>query len=145
MLSHLHPLGDNLCVTQLVHKEWPETTAREGKRRGNFDLAVLPPHLLRTCQGIDIFLEGRLPAPIVIEIGLDYDVEHLANDAKKLINSKPKFGYLVHLVRNAPRDAMTEQIILGLEAKTGIRTAYARVSGSQKEYKLISEKKITEV
>ena len=141
--SQRHILGDNLGVTQLVHKEWPETTAREGKRRGNFDLAVLSPHLLKACQGIDMFLEGRLPAPIVLEIGLDYDVEHLAYDAKKLINSKPKFGYLVHLVRNVPSDAMTEQIILGLEAKTGIRTAYARVSGSQKEYKLLSENKIT--
>jgi hypothetical protein len=39
----------------------------------------------------------------VIEIGLDYDAEHLANDAKKLINSKPRHGYLIHLVREFAR------------------------------------------
>jgi hypothetical protein len=143
--SQHYPIGQSLAITQLIHKEWPETIPREskGNRRGNFDLAVLSPVLLATCAGIDLFLEGRLPAPIVIEIGLDYDVKHLANDAKKLLNSKPKHCYLVHLVRDAPRDPATEQIILGIQAK-GIGTAYGRVAGNCKAFKLINQNTITE-
>src|SRR5471030_3282732 len=65
-------LGDDLAVTQLVHKEWPETFARPEKnnRRGNFDIVVLSPKLLAGCQTIEEFREGRLPAPIVVEMGL---------------------------------------------------------------------------
>jgi len=142
-----YPIGKNLATTQLVHKEWPETIPRpeKGNRRGNFDIAILSPSLLTTCPSIDVFLDGKLPAPIVIEIGLDYDGQHLANDAKKLINSKPKYGYLIHLVRDVPRDPMVEQIILGIESKVGIRTAYARVTNGRKEYKLVTETKIIEV
>jgi len=145
--SQQHPLGRNLATTQLVHKEWPETIPREtkGNRRGNFDLVVLSPALLATCAGIDLFLEGRLPAPIVIEMGLDYDGTHLAQDADKLINSKPKYGYLVHLVRDVPLDPATRQIILGIEAKTGIRTAYGGIAGSHKTHKLVAENNIVEV
>jgi hypothetical protein len=47
-LSLQFQIGDNLGVTQLVHKEWPETFARPEKngRRGNFDVVVLSPALL---------------------------------------------------------------------------------------------------
>jgi hypothetical protein len=145
-LSGQHPIGHNFGITQLIHKEWPETIPREikGNRRGNFDLVVLSPCLLASCVGIDLFLDGRLPAPIVIEMGLDYDGTHLANDAKKLINSKPKHGYLVHLLRDIPLDPSTEQIILGIEAKTGIRTAYANVTGNHRTFKLVTEDGIVE-
>lgn len=97
------PIGGTGIVSQLVHKEWPETVGREKNRRGNFDLAVLSPKLLEMCPSVRSCREGRLEAPIVIEIGLDYDAEHLANDAKKLINSKPRHGYLIHLVREFAR------------------------------------------
>jgi len=80
----------------------------------------------------------------VIEIGLDYDAQHLAADAKKLLNSKPKHGYLVHLVRERPREASAEQILLGMESKFNIRTAYAWIGGRQTAFKLIGDNSITE-
>ena len=139
-----HPIGSTGAVTQLVHKEWPETIARPGARRGNFDLAVLSPELLRGCPSLEWFRQGRLAAPLVIEMGLDYDAAHLAGDAAKLMNSRPTHGYLIHLVREVAKDPSTEQILLHLEEKTGIRTAYGRVAGEQKAYKLVSDKGITE-
>jgi hypothetical protein len=149
MMSHQElaqrvPLGDNLAMTQLVHKEWPESVAREENRRGWFDLAVLSPKLLRGCPGIRVFLEGHLQAPIVIEMGLDYDTKHLAEDAEKLINSKPKHGYLIHLVRELPREPATERIILGIEEKCGIKTAYAWRAGGQTAWKHVNDRSISE-
>jgi hypothetical protein len=137
-------LGNTMAKTQLVHKEWPESVAREGNRRGNFDLAVLTPELLKGCPSLSAFREGRLHAPIVIEMGLDYDAEHLAGDAKKMINSKPKHAYLVHLVRELPREPVAEQIVLGIEEKSGIKTAYAWVAGGQCIVKLVNDKTLTE-
>lgn len=138
------PLGDDLAVTQLVHKEWPESVGRGGNRRGSFDLVVLSPKLLRGCPSIEAFINGHLLAPIVIEIGLDYDAEHLAGDAKKLINSKPKFGYLVHLVREQPREAAAEQILLGIDAKFGIKTAYGWRSGRETIFKRVNDQTISD-
>lgn len=144
-LAQRVPIGENFGVTQLVHKEWPETVAREGNRgRGNFDLAVLSPKLLQSCPNIEAFRHGRLNAPIVIEIGLDYDAEHLAEDAKKLINSKPKHGYLIHLVRENQREDNAEKILVGIEEKLGIKTAYAWKAGSQCVFKSVNDRTITE-
>jgi hypothetical protein len=138
------PVGDDLAVTQLIHKEWPETFARPDKnnRRGNFDIVVLSPKLLATGQTIEEFREGRLSAPIVIEMGLDYNVHHVAKDAQKLINSRPFRGYLVHLTRGLPRDPDVEQVILNLEQRTGIRTGYASLMGATAVYKLINSASI---
>jgi hypothetical protein len=55
--KHL-PLGRNLGVTQLVHKEWPGKAHRAGRRRGNVDLAVLSPRLLESCPSLQAFREG---------------------------------------------------------------------------------------
>ena len=131
----------------MIQKEWPETIPREakGNRRGTFDLVVLSPDLLATCDGIDVFLAGRLAAPIVIEIGLDYDGRHAAHDTAKLIDNKPHHGYVVHLVRDLPRDLATEAILLGIEDQTGIRTAYGRVAGNNKTFKLVTERRIRKV
>lgn len=137
-------LGDDLAKTQLIHKEWPESIAREGKGRGQFDLAVLSPQLLRGCPSISAFRGGHLHAPIVIEMGLDYDAEHLARDAQKLMNSKPKHGYLIHLVRESARERSAEEIILGIEARFGIKTAYAWTAGGQSAFKLVNDRSITE-
>lgn len=143
VLAERIPIGASLADCQLVHKEWPETIAREGNRRGNFDLAVLSPALLKGCASIKTFREGRIVAPIVIEMGLDYAAEHLAGDAKKLINSRPKYGYLIHLVREQPRNPDAEEILLGMEGKFGIKTAYAWIAGRQQAYKLLGDSTIT--
>lgn len=137
-------LGNDLAKTQLIHKEWPESIAREGKGRGNFDLAVLSPQLLRACPSISAFHGGHLHAPIVIEMGLDYDAEHLARDAQKLMNSKPKHGYLIHLVRELPREPSAEKIVLGIEGRFGIKTAYAWIATGQSAFKLVNDPSITE-
>ena len=84
---------------------------------------------MKGCASIKTFREGGLFAPIVIEMGLDYDAEHLAGDAKKHINSHPKYGYLIHLVREQPRDEDAEEMILGMPSKFGIETAYAWTAG----------------
>lgn len=149
MMSHSElaqrvSLGSHSAKTQLVHKEWPESIARRGNRRGNFDLVVLTPDLLKGCPSIRAFREGHLHAPIVIEMGLDYDAKHLAMDAKKLMNSKPKHGYLIHFVRELPREPVAEQIILGIEEKFGIKTAFAWTAGGRVAVKLVNEKSITE-
>lgn len=144
-LAQRVPLGDGFAETQLIHKEWPESLAREGNRRGNFDLAVLSPQLLKGCPSISAFRGGHLDAPIVIEMGLDYDAEHLARDAQKLMNSKPKHGYLIHLIRELPREPSAEKIIIGIiEARLAIKTAYAWTAGRQCVFKLVNDRSITE-
>jgi hypothetical protein len=64
------PLNDPTVLTQPIHKEWPETIPDENTKRGNFDLAILTPWQLAKCN-VDDFRKGRLPAHIVIEIGLE--------------------------------------------------------------------------
>ncbi len=98
-LQGLHRLGDDVRYsTTLVHKEWPEFKARPGKgdRRGNFDLAILDPESIRTCT-LNKFATGRIRPAFVVEMGLNYGLDHLKNDDSKLENSGCSNGYLVHL------------------------------------------------
>ncbi|MGI8961065.1 MAG: hypothetical protein ACR2IV_15125 [Bryobacteraceae bacterium] len=143
MLAVQVPIGAGLAKTQLIHQEWPERTVPEGKLKGTFDLALLSPNLLETCASVEVFREGRLQAPIVIETGLDCDAEHLAEHAKKLMNSRPWRGYLIHLGREMPREPEAEEILLALESKLGIKTVYCWVAGSHKTIKRLGEKTIT--
>ena len=68
--------------TQLIHKEWPEARPRKkpdltaDRRRGSFDLVVLAPSQLRR-TALEQFRVGRIDAPIVIELGLNYGRQHL--------------------------------------------------------------------
>jgi len=138
-------LGDKLGVTQLVHKEWPDNIfTKSGGRRGYFDLAILSPKLLKECPSLKAFRKGHLQAPIVIEIGLDYNARHLIGDAKKLIYSKPTQGYLIHLVREVPREPEAEKIVLDIEAESGIKIAYAWKAREQIAYKGVNDRTITE-
>lgn len=100
-LQGLYRIKDSEYNTTLIHKEWPETNPRkrengEYRKRGNFDLAILDP---KTIQEFDLeaFSDGRIPPSFVVEMGLNYDLEHLTNDCYKLTNSKCKNGYLIHL------------------------------------------------
>ena len=90
-------------TTQLVHKEWPETrpdlSPGASGRRGAFDLAVLSPARNRCCHSPEQFRQGRIAAPIVIEVGLDYGHRHLEADGKKLLDSGVAAPYLLHLSR----------------------------------------------
>lgn len=139
------PLGFNGEVTQLIHKEWPETLSRNGKpRRGNFDIAILPPKLLASCHSSRAFQYGRLPAPIVVELGLNYSSGHFRDDALKLLNSKPQHGYLVHLVRDRQRDKSTECLIMTGQTRPGIKTAYGWVTSSRTAIKRLDDPGIRE-
>ncbi len=120
------PLTFRDGVTQPVHKEWPEFIARPEKanlRRGNFDLAILAPEIVADAT-LDEFREGRIRPSIVIEVGMDYGLEHLLGDIRKLDNSGIQDSYLIHLVRDGVPDdfAELERHIAG----SAIKVAYAR-------------------
>jgi ADP-ribosylglycohydrolase len=127
LLSHLLPIGTSGRFTQPVHKEWPETIPREEKdgRRGNFDLAVLSRQQLSQAT-VEDFRAGTIHASIVIEMGLDYPLEHLRQDHDKLVNSQVAAGFLVHFQRGRSRDPRLEEYLLD-EQRT-YRTAYAHHS-----------------
>ena len=135
-----YPLADG-TRTQLVHKEWPETVPRPRKRRGNFDLAILSPQRVRAAHLAD-FRAGRITPSIVIEVGLDYDEGHLADDDDKLVNSLTHQeigrGYLIHLVRERPHTSRVVQL-LNQPGHERIGTAYAHVFGGQMRRKLVCE------
>jgi hypothetical protein len=88
-LRGLYPIGASGFRTQLIHKEWPEARPRrregteDARRRGNVDLAILTPAQLAQAS-LDQFIDGRISAPIVIELGLDYTDKHLTEDLGKL-------------------------------------------------------------
>jgi hypothetical protein len=98
-LQGLHRLrGDAGRSTNLIHKEWPETKPRPEKRRrrGNFDLAILDPEDIPE-HTVEDFTAGRIRPAFVVEMGLNYGLDHLKDDDRKLKNSGCCCGYLVHL------------------------------------------------
>jgi hypothetical protein len=72
---------------------------------------------------INEFTTGLIPASIVIELGLNYSLEHLTNDHWKLVNSRVESGFLVHFSRNRRRDSEVERYLL--DPRRQYRTAYA--------------------
>ncbi|HOQ86599.1 MAG TPA: hypothetical protein PLQ89_12880 [Phycisphaerae bacterium] len=142
-----YPLAGGMMMTQLIHKEWPETQARPDKdnRRGNFDLVILSPGRLKRCSARE-FDEGRIVPPIVIEMGLNYGQGHLVADAEKLLNSHVQHGYLVHLVRDKRHDPTIDEAIRSLQERScSIKVAFARYQGGRKYQKLLEDKAICEV
>jgi len=100
-LQGIYPIGNSLKKTGLIHKEWPEKIVRKEKkeRRGNFDLAILNPENILKAD-IETFTSGRIEPDFAIEMGLNYNLDHLTNDAYKLKNSGIiKYGYLIHLLQ----------------------------------------------
>ena len=137
-----------------VQKEWPETTPRDGhNRRGNSDLAVLGPAAQLNHQSVspDSFQLGLIKPGVVIELGLDYDLNHLKQDEMKLINSDVRHGYLVHFARptGEPQNLTElEQFInqvIKTEQERNIRIAYAQVDQDRKQirYRKLGESSIT--
>ena len=99
VLQGLYPFRNGeVYKTSLIHKEWPETIARPEKngRRGNFDIAILEPDMIQKYTLGDFYL-GRIPPAFVVELGLNYKLNHLASDYEKLKNSNVNQGYLIHL------------------------------------------------
>lgn len=137
-------LAGGEAQTQPIHKEWPETIARpenEG-RRGSFDLAILSPTQLYEASLPD-FTKGLLDAAVVIEMGLNYRVSHLRQDAEKLLNSKVRHGYLVHLVRDQSHEDAIDEVIASLHGSESIKIAYARVHRGERFIKLLDDERIS--
>lgn len=130
LLAGVHP-------TRLVHKEWPETVPRQGplgeRIRGRFDLAVLSPEQLEAAT-VKEFLDGRIPAPVVVEVGLDDDLAHLSGDADKVAHSEIPAPFLLHLSRLPVTPAVAReeaQIAEALERPpVGCRTVFAHIDPS---------------
>ena len=134
------PLAHGHGPVQVVQKEWGEAVPLTGHRRGNYDVAILPPDALRVCS-VPEYLEALLPAPIVIECGLDYDLGHLPKDAAKLIRNDIPFPYLLHLVQSARDEPGLEGVLLRPGGR--IKTAYARAHPKAVSYKLLGDQGIT--
>lgn len=123
--------GSRSYLTQSIHKEWPETISHmPAGNFGNFDLALISPQQAALAT-VKEFRAGRIVPAIVIEVGLDYDYQHLESDRRKLINSRVIAGYLIHFSRDRPRYQRVEELVENLdESKSGlpgislIRTAY---------------------
>jgi hypothetical protein len=139
LLADTYPLGS--FTSQCVHKEWPETVVRpeKGNRRGNFDMAILAPKVLASAT-IDEFDTGRLQPLIAIEIGLNYSLKHLQDDAAKLVNSRLAHSYLIHLVRGDYTDNFNA--VERFVCESGIKTAYARAEFGRVAYKLVNDREI---
>lgn len=137
-------IGTSGHLTQLVHKEWPETIPAPGQihqHRGLFDLAVLAPEQLGAAN-LEQFRRGRIAAPIVVEVGLDYGYKHLSDDAEKLTNSKVRAPYLVHLSRVGIVDANATEALL-CAPPSPVRAAYAHLSGGKANVKHLHESVVT--
>jgi hypothetical protein len=80
------------------------------ERRGLFDIVVLAPAQFEEVT-LEQFLQGRIEPPIVIEVGLDYGLEHLKGDICKLRTSQVQHPYLIHLSRIGPRVEAVEDLI----------------------------------
>ena len=152
-------LSEDGILTQPIHKEWPETKPRPDKdnRRGNFDLAILPPGQLSKCSCQE-FSEGRVAPPIAIEMGLNYGISHLFKDAEKFLNSNIQHGYLVHLIREKQKKQKIQtynDIITDIRKKVrkarkagricGIHVAFAQVIKREKHLKLLHDPEIYKV
>lgn len=135
-----------------LQKEWPETVPRPEKagRRGSFDLVILGP---RAPGGAPLelsqYCDGLLKPAFALELGLDYDLGHLRQDAAKLRNSGIQHSYLVHFARDTGRrqegvEAFVEELI-SQEADGGPRVAYAHYSGGAFRIRRIGEPTITGV
>ena len=128
-----------------MHKEWPETIRRPETRRGNFDIAILPPVSLATAD-IQQFCDGRIAPPIVIEVGLDYGAGHLAKDQDKLLHSCVPNGYLLHLTRVGRDHPRVVEIMNNPFNADGIvvKTAFARANGGERSVKFVNGQAIQE-
>jgi hypothetical protein len=137
--AQFYPLANGRVQTQTVHKGWPETIAREAQKKGNFDIAIIAPAQLAAATLQD-FREGRIAAPIVIELGLDYDAAHLAADEEKLVNSAVPYPYLVHLMRRSSSDELADRILF--QPTGNIRSVYVSAATNERFYKLLSDKAV---
>ena len=95
------------------------------------------------------YCDGLLKPAFAVELGLDYDVRHLQQDAAKLRNSAIQHGYLIHFARDTGRrqegvEGFVETLI-SQEVEGGPRVAYAHYSGGAFRIRRIGEPTVTDV
>jgi hypothetical protein len=138
--SRLFPLNAKETYTQTVHREWPEAKIRPFKgKRGTFDLAIIAPKQLQATV-VDDFRQGRLLAPIAIEMGVDEDVTHLADDIEKLLNSEIPHAYIVHFLRESYLDQECESLVV--RPGGNVHVTYVRLLRGEVFYKLLADNEI---
>jgi hypothetical protein len=149
LLRGWYPIGGSGFKTQLIHKEWPEARPRKkpdlsaDRRRGSFDLVVLAPSQLQR-TALEQFRFGRIDAPIVIELGLNYGREHLAGDRQKLANSAVQHPYLVHLSRMpSSQQGAIEEDIAGISGRPKIAYVHHDLEGREVSYRHLGSPDIT--
>jgi hypothetical protein len=143
LLRGWHPLNDGVFKGQVIHKEWPETIPEPGKRRGSFDLVVLAPSQLAQAS-VAQFQLGQIAAPIVIELGLGYWLQHLTADIDKLTHSKVEHPYIVHLSRmpSGRRRATEEHINDKMNNEAKVVYVHHDVPGKTVSYKGLDDNRI---
>ncbi|MGV3723956.1 MAG: hypothetical protein ACO1SX_23935 [Actinomycetota bacterium] len=138
-------------VTQPVHKEWPETCVRPGKNeRGEYDFGILPlPSSGSPAVSEALFCEGWIAPAIAIELGLNYNLKHLASDAAKLEHGGIKRGYLVHLAQPTcgyqPGVEECVRKLIVAEKLNGPRIGYAHVFRDRMVFRRLGEPDITSI
>lgn len=145
-----YPIGDSGFKTQLIHKEWPEARPRKkpgltaDRRRDSFDLVVFAPSQLHRA-GLEQFRAGRIDAPVVIELGLNYGAQHLAGDPQqKLANSAVQHPYLVHLSRMpSSRQGAAEDVITGISERPEIANVHHDLEAKELSYRHLGSPDIT--
>ena len=144
-----YPIGDSRFKTQLIHKEWPEARPRKkpdliaDRRRGSFDLVVLAPSQLQR-TALEQFVVGRIDAPIVIELGLNYGKQHLTDDRQKLANSELQHPYLVHLSRMpSSQQGETEDIVAMIKERPKIAYFHHDLEVKEVSYRYLGSPDIT--
>jgi hypothetical protein len=144
-----YPIGGSGFKTQLIHKEWPEARPRKkpdliaDRRRGSFDLVVLAPSQLQR-TALEQFIVGRINAPIVIELGLNYGKQHLTGDRHKLANSEVQHPYLVHLSRMpSSQQGETEDIVAMIKERPKIAYFHHDLEVKEVSYRYLGSPDIT--
>jgi hypothetical protein len=137
---------------RVLQKEWPETIPRPEKsgRRGGFDLVILGPRDSSASRlGLSEYCDGLLEPAFAIELGLDYGVGHLKQDAAKLVNSRIQHGYLVHFARDTgTQQSGVEEVVRRLmdhESEGGPRVAYAYYAGGRFRVRKLGQSAIAEL
>jgi hypothetical protein len=143
ILRGWHPLAERDFKSQLIHKEWPETIAETGKKRGSFDLAVLSPDQLAEAS-VAQFQLGQIAAPIVIELGLGYWDKHLTADEDKMKHSNVQHPFIVHFSRMpSTKRADTEELVKEMRLPTKVAYVHHDILGKQVSFKHLDGQEIT--
>ncbi|MDR0832160.1 MAG: hypothetical protein LBM99_04625 [Bacillales bacterium] len=116
-------------TTQLIHKEWPNALYVVGNgRRGNIDISIFEPSTIEGI-GLDDFKLGNKIPEYVIELSLNYDIDHLENDVRELnelLDNNPNVNaYIIHLYNTKKQNNTITRVRAILNDNPRIKSAFA--------------------